>query len=1254
MAAGADAHNTTIVAFYSYAGGAGRSCTVANVALIMASQGYHVLVADLDLASPSLHRFLAAFLPETGMPARSPVRLTCQFAVGGGVVDFLGPATEVVTDPESYDVRREDLVGRGYDYVLIDAPAGATPEVRAVTEQLPDVLVLAYSLNKQAMDGAVKRALDAERSHRGPQIRILPVPMRVDRRARGVTARMRTEGRRQFAWLLAALPEQRRRDYWDNIEIPYEPDYAVEEGLAFLDDPSGQRDRLLEAYQRLAAELAQAEDVPRAGPGIITTRSREQYLASRLAAAGSSTSVVILHTGPDRNWAEWLLAELGRVGMDARRQRIDQIGPLDIDSDASVLLTVSAGLLASPGIGTYLAAIAERAELGGHAPLAVSVDHARLPGGQLPAIGYLDLADRPEEDARRDLATYYNLALESAPGADGIQYPGRIHDKRFWNVPAGVGSFHGRDDLMDLVRDHFTSAEAAQPFTLTGPPGIGKTQLALEYAHRFAAQYDLIWLIQSDSRQAVLACLADLARGTMPSAPHRGDAPLAALRGLMASLPDERWLLLYDGADNLKDLEGLLPDPGHGHVLVTARAAPVDPSAHGTVRPFAPAEAEARLTELIPGLLPDHAGRLATGLGGVPLTLDLAAAWVGVVIQHLLDADVSPGTVTINAVTELLEQLAQASQRTAAASERPSGPPELIISLLNELLRRDRRGAAASYLLETCACLSPLGLSQRLLRSPAMLAQLEAVDAEMRDPVVLYNVLRALTTHGFSLLGDSPSAPLRVHPLVLDVVRDQMSAEQLAERTAEVARILAANAPPDVDENTTLHADVYAELQQHIEPSQAWRQTEPAIRRWLLNQVRFLWQTETVSAWDTAAELGKRLTQQWAATAQDGEDDPLLLRLRAQLANIFRSRGDFNRACEADADILAHQRRVLGLRHPRTLMTARGYAADLRLVGDFERALLVDQSTWQAFAQTLGDDHALTVIASSNLSVSELLVGEPEQALQRQRADLVRAERAAKESPGGFAWIRYHTGCFLRELGSFEESRDDLEQARQGFQNMVDSGQLPSAALMMLRTLASQAATHRRLGQPSLATIQQVLEQCRDSYGEQHPDTLAISLNCAGAMYAEARYEEAVKQARRTLAGYESIFGEHPFTSICQVSLGSYALGAGDLDLGGKMSRDGHAALETALGPRHLWTLAAAVGCASALTVTGRPAEAQELEVQVLAEYRRRMGAQHPFTRAVETNRAHTLLVLNEPASATPSEMDIRHRRIIEIDVPAT
>ena len=164
-----------------------------------------------------------------------------------------------------------------------------------------------------------------------------------------------------------------------------------------------------------------------------------------------------------------------------------------------------------------------------------------------------------------------------------------------------------------------------------------------------------------------------------------------------------------------------------------------------------------------------------------------------------------------------------------------------------------------------------------------------------------------------------------------------------------------------------------------------------------------------------------------------------------QLANVYRSLGEFDRAREIDSDVLSRQRAVLGLRHLRTLMTARSYGADLRLAGDFEAALHEDQSTWQAFEQTLGDDHLMTIIASGNLALSELLYGEPEQALQRLQDDVARAQRIRSERRSQEPALWSRIGTLQRQLGRYEKSQASLRKAWRRYEDLIGANEdIPS------------------------------------------------------------------------------------------------------------------------------------------------------------------------------------------------------------------
>ena len=94
------------------------------------------------------------------------------------------------------------------------------------------------------------------------------------------------------------------------------------------------------------------------------------------------------------------------------------------------------------------------------------------------------------------------------PGQDGHQaeeprFPGTIPP--IWNVPARNADFTGRGATLELLRDKLAGGGRAVVVAqaLYGLGGVGKTQLALEYAHRFMADYDLVWWVPSERAEEI-------------------------------------------------------------------------------------------------------------------------------------------------------------------------------------------------------------------------------------------------------------------------------------------------------------------------------------------------------------------------------------------------------------------------------------------------------------------------------------------------------------------------------------------------------------------------------------------------------------------------------------------------------------------------------------------------------------------------------------------------------------------------------
>jgi hypothetical protein len=139
-------------------------------------------------------------------------------------------------------------------------------------------------------------------------------------------------------------------------------------------------------------------------------------------------------------------------------------------------------------------------------------------------------------------------------------------------VPPRNINFTGREDLLRELRARFErdSTATAHPEALYGLAGVGKTQIAIEYAYRHAADYDLVWWLTATDSARIRASLRDLAArlGLPDDDPTRGTA--AVLDALRVGRPARRWLLVVDNTDDPGDVRPFIP-AGPGHILVTTR-----------------------------------------------------------------------------------------------------------------------------------------------------------------------------------------------------------------------------------------------------------------------------------------------------------------------------------------------------------------------------------------------------------------------------------------------------------------------------------------------------------------------------------------------------------------------------------------------------------------------------------------------------------------------------------------------------------
>ncbi len=219
--------------------------------------------------------------------------------------------------------------------------------------------------------------------------------------------------------------------------------------------------------------------------------------------------------------------------------------------------------------------------------------------------------------------------------------PGRRQVPVIWgNVPQRNRNFTGREDILAELRlrqDQATDRRVTVvvpsdplPRALQGLGGVGKTAVAIEYAHRHQADYELVWWIQSDQLPLIRSSLAALAeRLGLEAARASGieAAAMAVLDALRRGEPFSRWLLVFDNADEPDELVNIIPQ-GPGDVLITSRNNRWQ-SVFDTVQlnVFTRAESKAFLIKRAPkGLSESDAERLAEKLGDLPLALEQAGA----------------------------------------------------------------------------------------------------------------------------------------------------------------------------------------------------------------------------------------------------------------------------------------------------------------------------------------------------------------------------------------------------------------------------------------------------------------------------------------------------------------------------------------------------------------------------------------------------------------------------------------------------
>jgi tetratricopeptide (TPR) repeat protein len=971
-----------------------------------------------------------------------------------------------------------------------------------------------------------------------------------------------------------------------------------------------------------------------------------------LSETGSGTSQSgrgpvyrVSYVSADRVWAEWLQFQLESLGIavDTAKYERSADDPADVVLARNLigvdrlLLVINNGHFRVPGPTAEDLATAIAAHDGRVIPVIVGRD--RLPG----APSQITLLNLTEDDARRRLRTSLDTTRAAIdPDRSAVRFPGEQPEIWSGHIPPRNIHFVGRSDLLQSLRAQLDdSATALLPHTLQGMGGVGKTQIAVEYAYRYASDYDLVWWVRAETPAQVRQDLSRLAvQLGIPPNDDLSNMAFQALQALRRGKPYLSWLLIYDNATLPKNLERFIISNGPGHTLITSRNPEWSKDAQVLEVNLYPREESLRfIARRAPNVSSQDAVRLADEMGDLPLALEAAAAWLNT--TRLSTSQFL--TLTSNRLTSVLDSTEiRQYQRSALLAWTVS---------MNQL--RDEVPAAAQL----------IRLSSFLAAEPIPLTFFDAPGMDLPEPLNSQihgiesrgQILHKVAQYGIAKVtnpdGRENHETIQLHRVVQAIVREGLSQEEFSLLERMARRLLATLDPGNPDAQA--HWGLYAELYPHVRASHAEQAAdEPAVRQLVINLVRYLDHRGEFSA---GAQLAGDAKRNWALVLEPTEPD--VVALDNHLANCLRAAGDHHGALELDEQNVVNARRLLGAGHREAIRAANGLAASLRRAGQWRRAFEVDRDAFEQSTASLGSDHLRTLQAEHNFAVSQRMMGNFTEALALDEDVLRRREmnQTGRDTPQVLFTLN-NIARDERECGNYLDATQLQEHTYARYQRMIGEG-LPDT----LRARKNLAVSLRKSGryQEALELSRQSLALYRARVGIDHVDSLASLVNLANDLRMTGDLfgaQEAAGEAHRRLQ--EQLGETHPHTLAAATNRAVVIRLLGDQQSALALDRRTHASFagvgadaedtdeSQALGPAHPYTLACQTNLASDLRAVGQIGEAAELgrhAHRLLIDVR---GATHPYTLACASNLALDLLATDDDADTEAGE-DLRTQTIL-------
>ncbi len=655
--------------------------------------------------------------------------------------------------------------------------------------------------------------------------------------------------------------------------------------------------------------------------------------------------------------------------------------------------------------------------------------------GLLAPIVYTDLVGKEEADATL-------LLLEDVRKILAIAETGRDKPKRkpdffgrppraipskprffgalpdIWNIPhLRNPNFTEPGDRLAEMRAALQSGKAAAlTQALAGLGGMGKTQLAVEYAYRHAGDYTLVWWLRSEQPAALAAEYAALAQKLDLPEKDAQEQPaiIAAVHDALRHRRD--WLLVFDNANTPEEIRGYLPGAG-GHVLITSRHAAWGGIAQKVeVKKWPSGVAVEFLLKRLgktdgPSAQVDAAAAadIARELDCLPLALEQAAAYIE-----------STGGTLAGYLTLFKKHHVALLKHGKPGTDYPATVATTWEISFQQLERESPAGAA---LLHLCAFLAPDDIPRDIIAAGAEHLP-EPLRAAAGDALAFDEAVAAIRR--YSLIETGGDSTLSLHRLVQAVIRDRLDksgCKQWAESAVKVVNEAFPNDSEDVltwkDCDRLLpHAVATADFAENLDVVM-----EIAAR--LINQMgAYAWGRAEYDTAKAAFERALKIDEK-----AFGPDHPNVAIRVNNLGTVLQALGDFPGAKAAVERALRIDEKVFGPDHPNVAIRVNNLGNVLQALGDLPGAKTALERALRMGEKTLGPDHPSVAIRINNLGTVLKDLGDLPGAKSALERALRMDEKALGPDHPNVAIRVNNLGNVLRDLGDLPGAKAAFERA---------------------------------------------------------------------------------------------------------------------------------------------------------------------------------------------------------------------------------